>query len=95
MALDYEIKENYISINTDSKWTLELNLVSWNHKAPKYDLRKWDETHESMSKGITLTEDEVVMLFQESENFLKKIGMLDTGIPKDTGEDIKESLPFD
>ena len=40
-------------------WTKELNLVSWNDGAPKYDLRDWDPNHEKMGKGVTLTEDEV------------------------------------
>ncbi len=40
-------------------WTKELNLVSWNDGAPKYDLRDWDPNHEKMGKGVTLTEDEI------------------------------------
>ena len=40
-------------------WTKELNLVSWNDGAPKYDLRDWDPNHEKMGKGVTFTEDEV------------------------------------
>ena len=47
-----------ITTNT-SGWTKELNLVSWNGKAAKYDIRDWDENHEKMSRGITLTEDEM------------------------------------
>lgn len=40
-------------------WTKELNLVSWNDGAPKYDLRDWDPNHEKMGKGVTLTEGEI------------------------------------
>jgi len=40
-------------------WTKELNLVSWNYGAPKYDLRDWDPNHEKMGKGVTLTEGEI------------------------------------
>ena len=47
-----------ITTNT-SGWTKELNLVSLNGKAAKYDIRDWDENHEKMSRGITLTEDEM------------------------------------
>ncbi|HHH84776.1 MAG TPA: hypothetical protein ENL15_02345 [Firmicutes bacterium] len=39
-------------------WTKELNLVSWNGREPKYDLREWSPEHEKMSKGITLTREE-------------------------------------
>jgi hypothetical protein len=40
-------------------WKKELTRVSWNGKPPKYDLRDWNENHEKMGKGITLTEDEL------------------------------------
>ena len=35
-------------------WSKEVNLVSWNGAPPKVDIRDWDESHERMSKGITL-----------------------------------------
>ncbi len=40
-------------------WKKELNLVSWNKRAPKYDLRDWAPDREKMGKGITLSEEEV------------------------------------
>ena len=40
-------------------WKKELNLVSWNGRAPKYDIRDWDEDHEKMGKGRTLSENEM------------------------------------
>lgn len=43
-------------------WQKELNLVSWYGKEPVYDLREWDEGHSRMSKGITLTKDELSIL---------------------------------
>ena len=43
-------------------WTKELNLVSWNDGAPKYDLRDWSPDHSRMGKGLTMTADEVVAL---------------------------------
>lgn len=39
-------------------WKKEVNLVSWNGKEPKIDIRDWSPEHDTMSKGITLTEDE-------------------------------------
>lgn len=41
-------------------WTLEVNLISWNGKAPKIDIRSWNKNHQQMSKGVTLTEAEAV-----------------------------------
>ena len=40
----------------------ELNLISWNGREPKYDLREWSEDHTKMGKGITLTESELQVL---------------------------------
>lgn len=40
-------------------WTKEINLISWNNKEPKIDLRDWDSKHEHMSRGITLKIEEV------------------------------------
>lgn len=53
------IKEIGILSESAKGWTKELNLVSWNDGAPKYDLRDWDPDHEKMGKGVTFTEDEL------------------------------------
>ena len=45
-------------------WKKELNLISWNGAAPKYDLRDWSPEHEKMGKGITLSPDEVQELYK-------------------------------
>jgi hypothetical protein len=45
-----------------SGWTKELNLISWNDREPKYDLRDWSADHEKMGKGVTLTRDELIAL---------------------------------
>lgn len=37
----------------------ELNLISYNGAAPKWDLRKWNKKTDEMMKGITLTNDEL------------------------------------
>lgn len=44
-------------------WQKELNLVSWNGGAPKYDIRDWDPDHEHMSRGVTLHEKEMRLMF--------------------------------
>lgn len=45
-------------------WNKELNLVAWNDKPAKYDIRDWSPTHERMSRGITLHIDEMEKLIQ-------------------------------
>lgn len=58
--ISYEIKETIGVLSTSAKgWQKELNLISWNGAAPKYDIREWAPNHEKMGKGITLTEDEI------------------------------------
>jgi hypothetical protein len=61
--LKFDIVETVGVLSESAKgWTKELNLVSWNGRDPKYDLREWDPTHEKMGKGITLTREEVLKL---------------------------------
>ena len=43
-------------------WQKEINLVSWNARDPKIDIRDWDENHERMGKGVTLDKDETYEL---------------------------------
>lgn len=58
--IKFEIIEHIGVISESAKgWTKELNLISWNGKEPKYDLRDWDPNKEKMGKGITLTKDEL------------------------------------
>lgn len=58
--IKFEIKENIGTLSESAKgWKKELNLVSWNDKEPKFDLRDWDEEHKKMGKGITLTIEEL------------------------------------
>ena len=61
--IKYEIVEEIGVLSENAKgWSKELNLISWNDAAPKYDIRDWAPNHEKMSKGITLTKDEIEKL---------------------------------
>ena len=61
--IKFEIIEK-IGVISESKggWTKELNIISWNGGAAKYDIRDWAPDHEKMGKGITLTEEEAITL---------------------------------
>ncbi|AAK78524.1 hypothetical protein BJV85_003468 [Clostridium acetobutylicum] len=62
-SIKFEIKEQIAVLSESSKgWKKELNLISWNGREPKYDLRDWDEEHSKMGKGITLSNEEVKRL---------------------------------
>ena len=59
----YEIVEHIGILSESAKgWTKELNRISWNDGAPKYDIRDWAPKHEKMGKGITLSEAEMKKL---------------------------------
>ena len=63
--IKYEIIEEIGVLSESSKsWQKELNLISWNGAAPKYDLRDWSPNHEKMGKGVTLNTDEVQELYK-------------------------------
>ena len=61
---NFEIKET-LAVLSDRRpggWQKELNLVSWYGREPGYDLREWEANHFQMSRGITLTKDELSIL---------------------------------
>lgn len=61
--LKYEIVENLDSLGENARgWSKEVNLISWNEKEPKYDIRDWAPDHSRMGKGVTLTADELAAL---------------------------------
>ena len=71
--IKFEIKEELGILSESSKgWTKEINLISWNGAAPKYDIRDWAPNHEKMGKGITLTSDETESLYKILAKIVEK-----------------------
>lgn len=63
--IKYEIIQELGVLSESVKgWTKELNLISWNGGAPKYDVRDWAPEHEKMGKGVTLSEEEAKKLVE-------------------------------
>ncbi len=61
--LKYEITKHIGVLSESARgWSKELNMVSWNDRDPKYDLREWSPDHSRMGKGITLTDEDIVAL---------------------------------
>lgn len=61
----YEIVKHIGVISEGSGgWTKELNLISWNGKEPKYDIRDWSPEKEKMGKGATLTAEDAKALLE-------------------------------
>lgn len=51
--INYEITAHIATLSTNSRtaWTKELNLVSWNGRETKYDIRDWAPEHAKMGNG--------------------------------------------
>ncbi|PGT75019.1 MULTISPECIES: YdbC family protein [Bacillaceae] len=61
--IKFDIQQNLGIISEGAKgWKKEFNLISWNGRDPKYDIRDWDEQHDKMGKGVTLSKEEVIQL---------------------------------
>ncbi|KEK17621.1 YdbC family protein [Bacillus gaemokensis] len=61
--IKFDIKETFGVLSQSPKgWNKELNLISWNGKEPKYDLRDWAPEHDKMGKGVTLTAEDLKVL---------------------------------
>ncbi len=55
----FEIVEEIAVLSENPKgWRKEFNLVSWNGRPPKFDIRDWAPEHEKMGKGVTLSNEE-------------------------------------
>ena len=63
VEIKYETVEKIAVLSESSKgWTKELNLIKWNDREPKFDIREWSPDGSKMGKGITLSDEEVAVL---------------------------------
>ena len=56
------VKKIGVLSKTDKGWTKELNLIAWNDREPKYDIREWSPDGAKMGKGVTLSKEELLVL---------------------------------
>lgn len=56
---------------TGKGWRKELNLVSWNEREPKLDIRDWSPGEERPGKGMTLSREEGAALYALLEAYFK------------------------
>ena len=69
--IQYEIVKEIAVLSTgDSGYTKEINLISWNGKEPKYDIRSFSPNREKCGKGITLNADEAAALLKSLQKEL-------------------------
>jgi hypothetical protein len=61
--IKYEIVQKLGVLSTSaSGWAKELNLISWNDREPKFDIRDWSGDGSKMGKGVTLSAEELSAL---------------------------------
>jgi hypothetical protein len=61
--IKYEIIKNIGTLSkAESGWAKELNLISWNDREAKYDIRDWSADHGKMGKGVTFSKAELLAL---------------------------------
>ncbi|MGF7059093.1 YdbC family protein [Brassicibacter mesophilus] len=56
------VKEIVVLSESNKGWTKELNMISWNGREAKLDIRDWSPNKEKMGKGITLSKEETKRL---------------------------------
>ena len=89
--IKYEVIDKILSVNDGtSDWNLELNIIAWNERDPKYDVRKWSPDGSKMGKGLTMNEDEAVLLVQKADEFLDRFRE-----KKSDESDTDYGFPFD
>ena len=56
------VKKIGVLSKSEKGWAKELNLIRWNDREPKYDIRDWSPDGQTMSKGVTLSKEELAAL---------------------------------
>jgi hypothetical protein len=56
------IKKLGVLSKSASGWTKEINLMRWNDRDPKYDIREWSPDGEKMGKRATVSREELLAL---------------------------------
>lgn len=64
MAGNFNIIEDIGVLGTSGGWDIHLTRVSWYGRAPKYDIRPWDDDMETCGKGISLSDDQAQELLK-------------------------------
>jgi hypothetical protein len=75
-VFEYKITQELgvLSENPSSGWRREVNLVSWNKRPAKVDIRDWSPGHEKMNKGVALSKEEVEILLKVLKKLVKEQG---------------------
>lgn len=65
-AFSYNIDQalGILSQSEDGKYTTEVNMISYNDKRPKLDIRRWNKKDGKMLKGVALDWEETQKLVE-------------------------------
>ena len=89
--IQYEIVKEIAVLSTgDSGYTKEINLISWNGKEPKYDIRSFSPNREKCGKGITLNADEAAALLKALQKEVQRLKIENEILKKATAIFAKE-----
>ena len=88
-----EIVEHFGVLSTaPTGWTKEFNLVKWNDRPEKYDIRDWSPGHERMSKGVTLFDYEMKKIVELCSGFFDETPACDTASTISSDEKKQEAV---
>jgi len=77
--ITFTIEEELGDLSVASNgWKKQLTYTSWNGRNPKFDLRSWSDDHNAMTKGLTLTKEEMVKLKEILVKLIKMIYWIKT-----------------
>ena len=96
--IKYEITEHLGVISETARgWTREVNMISWNGREPKVDVRDWSPEHDKMSKGITFTKEELQELAKIARKHAEEGRVAIRNIRRDANDALKKNkeLPED
>lgn len=67
----FEVIEEIAVLRTaDTGWTRELSTVRWYEKENTIDIRWWSPNKDRAGKGVSLTKDEALLLFDGLKKLL-------------------------
>jgi len=75
--IKFTIEKEIAILSTSNRgWNKEVNLVSWNDRPAKLDIRDWAPEHEKMGKGVTLSDEEAEKLVEALINYQNEKDLL-------------------
>lgn len=68
--MEYTLVKHLGKVSEHNGMNLEINIVSWNHRPPKFDIRKWNADRTEISSGQTFTREEAEKVLEILQKYL-------------------------